>query len=191
MSNPSFDYLRSKFNVSKETFHILQGLSRQRSLKAGEKTVRQGGMSTKVHFLISGLMRATVTAESGKEFTKNIYSPVSFVAPFSSILKKEQSLLRYEALTDCKVYELDFEEFLALTKINIKISNLYNRVLEYLYIVYERKQLESMSLNATERYKILKKRIPNIDNLIAQYQIASYLNITPVQLSRIRKTLKQ
>ena len=191
MSNPNFDYLRSRFNVSKETFDVLQRLSRRRTLKVGEKTIRQGGMSTKIHFLVSGLMRAIVTTENGKEFTKNIYSPISFVAPFSSMLKNEPSLLCYEALTDCVVFETDFNEFMELTKTDIEISNLYNRVLEYLYIVYERKHLEYISLNATERYRILKKRIPSIDNLIAQYHIASYLNITPVQLSRIRKTLKQ
>ncbi len=48
---------------------------------------------------------------------------------------------------------------------------------------------ELSSLNATERYVKLKKEIPDIDNLIQQYHIASYLNITPVQLSRIRKEL--
>ncbi|MBO6605566.1 Crp/Fnr family transcriptional regulator [Psychroserpens sp.] len=190
MNNPNFDFLRSRFNISKETFDILQGLSRRRILKAGEKTIQQGGTSTKVHFLVSGLMRAIVTVESGKQYTKNIYSPISFVAPFSSMLKNEPSLLCYEALTECRVFEIDFTEFIRLTKTDIRISNLYNRVLEYLYVVYEKKQLESISLNATERYKILKKRIPSIDNLIAQYHIASYLNITPVQLSRIRKALK-
>ena len=54
---------------------------------------------------------------------------------------------------------------------------------------YERRSLELMSLNATERYLNLRKRIPNIDELIPQFQIASFLNITPVQLSRVRKKL--
>jgi hypothetical protein len=44
-------------------------------------------------------------------------------------------------------------------------------------------------MNATERYLSLRKQIPNIDNLIPQYQIATYLSITPVQLSRIRNNL--
>jgi hypothetical protein len=42
-------------------------------------------------------------------------------------------------------------------------------------------------LNSTERYIKLKKEIPDIENLIPQYHIASYLNITPTQLSRIRR----
>jgi len=46
-----------------------------------------------------------------------------------------------------------------------------------------------MSLNATQRYLNLRQCIPNIDDLIPQFQIASFLNITPVQLSRVRKKL--
>jgi len=190
MENPSFDFLQSNFNMSKETFKILSNLSTRKTLKAGEHTIKQGGTSSKLYFLTSGLMRSVRVSESGKEYTKNIYSPISFVGPLSSILTKKPSFLTYEALTDCKVYEIDFKEFFSLTETIVEISNAYNRVLEYLFIIYERKQFESISLNATERYQLLKRRIPDIDTQIAQYQIASYLNITAVQLSRIRKEMK-
>ena len=54
---------------------------------------------------------------------------------------------------------------------------------------YEERSLELMSMDATERYLKLRERIPHIDDLIPQFQIASFLSITPVQLSRIRKNL--
>lgn len=190
MENPSYDFLKSKFNVSKDTFKILRNLTTQKILNAGECTIKQNGMNSKLYFLTSGLMRSVRASANGKEYTKNIYSPLSFVGPLTSILTRKPSFLTYEALTECQVFEIDFKEFYELTKTVIEISNLYNRVLEYLFIVYERKQYESFSLNATERYQLLKKRVPDIDAQIAQYQIASYLNITPVQLSRIRKDLK-
>ena len=190
MGNPSFDFLKSKFNVSKDTFKILSNLATRKTLKTGEHIIKQEGTSSKIYFLTSGLMRSVRVSERGKEYTKNIYSPVSFVGPLSSILTEKPSFLTYEALTDCKVYEIDFEEFYNLTQTIIEISHVYNRVLEYLFVIYEKKQFESISLNATQRYQLLKKRIPNIDEQIAQYQIASYLNITAVQLSRIRKDLK-
>ena len=189
MGNPYFDFFKTKLHVSKETFLILKNLASRRKLKTGESIVKQGGKSNKIAFLTSGLMRAYCTLESGKKITKNIFTPIGFVGAFSSIVKNEPSLFCYEALVDSKIYEVNFEEFLKISKSNIDISNLYNRILEYVFIVYETKQLESMTLNATERYIVLKKQIPSIDNLIPQYQIASYLNISPVQLSRIRKTL--
>lgn len=172
-----------------ETFLILSSLAVKRELKTGETIVKQGGKSNNVVFLTKGLMRAFCTLESGKEITKNIFTPMSFSGPFTSIIKNEPSLLCYEALMDSKVYEINFIEFIQYSKSNIAISNLYNRILEYLFIAYEKKQIIAMSSNATERYLKLKTQIPNIDDLIPQYQIASYLNISPVQLSRIRKEL--
>ncbi|WP_422106938.1 Crp/Fnr family transcriptional regulator [Winogradskyella sp.] len=189
MEDPNFDFLRSKFHISKETFEILERLSSYKEIKQGEILVEQGSKSNNIAFLSSGLIRAYLVLESGKEITKNLYSDFSFVGPFSSILKNEGSLLTHKALTDSILYEIDFKGFVAHTKTNIELSNLYNRVLEDLFIFYEKKYLDHISLNATERYQILKKRIPNIDNLIPQYQIASYLNITAVQLSRIKKDL--
>lgn len=189
MENPNYTFLKSKFQVSKETFDILSSLSKRRKLRAGEDIVKQGRKSNKIAFLTKGVMRAFITLESGREITKNIFMPISFVGAFSSIIKDEPSILCYEALTDATVYEMDFHKFLEVSKTNIHISNLYNRILEYVFILYERKHLDTMAFNATERYMALKRNIPNIDSLIPQYQIASYLNISPVQLSRIRKTI--
>lgn len=189
MENPNFDFLKSNFHVSKETYIILQNLASKRKLKAGESMVEQGSRSQKIAFLVTGLMRAYSTLESGKQITKNIFTPISFVGAFSSLIKNKPSLLCYEALVDSLVFEVDFNEFIEISKTNIAISNFYNRILEYVFIMYEKKQLETMVLDGAQRYLSLKKQIPNIDNLIPQYQIASYLNISPVQLSRIRKKL--
>jgi CRP-like cAMP-binding protein len=190
MDDPNFDFLKSKFHVTKTTYKVLQDLAKKKELKSGQSIVEQGNKSNKVSFLTSGLMRAYSTLETGKEITKNIFVPISFVGPFSSILKDEPSLFCYEALVDSTIFEIDFHIFIKISKDNIDISNLYNRILEYVFIMYEAKQLETVAYDATQRYLDLKRRIPNIENLIPQYQIASYLNISPVQLSRIRKALK-
>ncbi|OZV70666.1 Crp/Fnr family transcriptional regulator [Winogradskyella aurantia] len=189
MADPSFDFLKSKFHISKETYVILKRLSYRRKLRTGEDIVKQGAKSNKIAFLTSGLMRAYTTLETGKEITKNIFTPIAFVGAFSSIINDEPSIFCYESLTDSVIYEVDFNQFIEIANSNIAMSNLYNRVLEYIFIIYERKQLQTASLNATQRYLALKQGIPHIDNLIPQYQIASYLNISPVQLSRIRKVL--
>ncbi|WP_456439010.1 hypothetical protein [Psychroserpens sp.] len=56
--------------MSKETFLILKDLSTRKTLKAGDNTIKQGGMSSKVYFLTSGLMRSVRVSETGKEYTK-------------------------------------------------------------------------------------------------------------------------
>lgn len=189
MEDPNFDFLRSKFQISKEAYKVLKNLASYHKLRKGEVIVEQGAKSNNMSFLASGLLRAYHVLETGKEITKNLYPPFSFVGPFSSILKNEASLLTHEALTDSVLYEVNFNEFIIQSKDNIELSNLYNRVLEYIFVMYEKKYLDHISLNATERYRQLKSQIPDIEGLIPQYQIASYLNISAVQLSRIKKEI--
>ena len=68
---------------------------------------------------------------------------------------------------------------------------LYSRVLESVYIIYEKRLVEMISLDATNRYLELRKQISKVDELIPQYHIASFLGITPVQLSRIRRKIDE
>ena len=188
--NANFVFLNSFAEVDEETFKKLQKIASYKILEKHEIIAKEGEIpSPRVYMLISGIMRAYINTESGKQYNKKLFAPKSFVGPLTAIITKRPSKLTYETLTECKVIEINFAVFLDMCKTDIQLSNLYNKVLEHIFIDYERRSLELMSLNATERYLNLRKRIPNIDELIPQFQIASFLNITPVQLSRVRKKL--
>jgi CRP-like cAMP-binding protein len=58
---------------------------------------------------------------------------------------------------------------------------------EYLFIRKEKREIELVTLDARERYAIFRKEHPTLEQFIPQYHIASYLGITPTQLSRIRR----
>lgn len=187
--NSTLSYLNSFINVSDESFEKLQKISSFKLVEANTPVAKAGEVANKIYLLVSGLMRVYLSSESGKEYNKNFFMPLSFVGSFTAIIKKEPSKLTYEALTDCKLYEIDFNEIATLCRHDIEISNLYNKILEKIFMSYEERQLELISMDAKQRYLRLRKRLPNIDSMIPQYQIASYLSITPVQLSRIRRAL--
>jgi len=46
-----------------------------------------------------------------------------------------------------------------------------------------------LTKNAEERYMTFREMYPGLEKFISQYHIASYLGITSVSLSRIRKNL--
>lgn len=189
--NPNLKFLNSFLDVSEETFLKLVNIASYKKLKSGEFIAKPGEVPSKIYLLVSGIMRAYLSSENGKEFNKNFFMPNSFVGALTALIKDQPSKLSYEALTDCALYELDYHEVVNLCEKDLKVSNLYNRILGYVFIKYEERQLEFVSMNATERYMSLQKKIPNIDELIPQYQIASYLSITPVQLSRIRGKMRK
>ena len=187
--NQNLEFLKKIGNISEASFKKLQGLTTYRKFPAKKVLADSTIVPTKLYMLVSGVITAFVNSESEKQFNKRLFTPISFAGALTAILKNEPSEVTYMTLTECKVYEIDFEEFKKLCRQEFEVGRLYVKLLEHVFITYEARSLDLMRLDATERYIKLRVQIPNIDNLIPQYQIASYLNITPVQLSRIRKKL--
>lgn len=187
--NRNFTFLNSFAEVSEETFEAITKITEFKRIEAGTQIVKLGEVPSKVYMLVSGTVRCYLNTESGKEFNKSFYLPTTFVASLTALIKRKPSRFVFEALSDCKIYEIDYYQLRQLCKENVAINDLYSSVLELVYIKYEKRLVELISLDATERYIALRKQISDVDELISQYHIASYLGITPVQLSRIRKKM--
>ncbi|WP_460219107.1 Crp/Fnr family transcriptional regulator [Psychroserpens sp. MEBiC05023] len=185
----NFQYMCSLIPLSRETYDKLYSISKLKEIKAGTKLVDIGDVNKKLFLINKGVLRSYLILENGKELTKTLFTPIEFFASFTSMLKDQASEFIYESLTDCHIYEINYEAFVKLCDTNIEVLKFYARYLEFLFTAAESVFIEISSMNAKERYLKLKERIPNIENLIPQYQIASYLNVTPVQLSRIRSKL--
>ena len=186
----NFDLLNSFGKISEETYSELVKITEFKRIPAGTKIIKSEEVPTKIYLLVSGVIRCYLSTESGKEFNKSFYFPASFMASLTALIKGKPSFFVFETITDCKIYEIDYKELMILSKNNLSLKNMHIKVLETIYVNYEKRLVELISLNATDRYLELKKLNPNIDGLISQYHIASYLGITPVQLSRIRTKLK-
>lgn len=185
----NFDFLRSFHPISKDIYDQLYGISKLKQFEPEEKLVDFGDIPQKLYLLNKGVARVYFVSENDKELTKTLFTPINFFASFTALLKQQPSGFAFETLTPCDIYEIDYASFYKLCNSNIEILRFYARFLESLFQEGEANHIEVASLNAKQRYLKLRDRIPEIDNLIPQYQIASFLNITPVQLSRIRSKL--
>jgi len=188
--NKNFIFLKSIADISEETFKDIQKITEFKRVEAGTQIVKLDEVPTKIYMLVSGVIRCYICTESGKEFNKSFYLANSFVGSLTALLKNKPSILVFEALSDCKIYEVDYHKLMKLCDKKPKLKAMYTKVLEGLYVKYEKRLVEMISMDATCRYLELRRQNPNIDELISQYHIASYLGITAVQLSRINKKIK-
>ncbi|MFY7671707.1 Crp/Fnr family transcriptional regulator [Tenacibaculum sp. MEBiC06402] len=185
-------------NISDEAIDLFSKIVKLKKYKTGDVLINKG--TSKFYIIIEGIV-ATFSKNSNKdrEYIRTIHlENYAFTDLFYQIddlklshidLDKKLPEDYYRCITACTLLEGDFNDFIDLSTQNHEISLLYNKVNQTI-LLQILKRLDRLSLlDATDRYKILKERIPQIENLIPQYQIASYLNITPVQLSRIRKKL--
>ena len=175
--------------LSKESLDKFRALVNLKEYKKDDNIICEGQIPTKFYILKSGIVRSFILDSKGKEHTRTLYIPITTSGALSSLIKKTPSNATYSCLTDCEILEGNYSDFLNLTTENHDLSLFYNKVLERIFNRTEKKVFELSVLDAKERYLKLKREVKDIDNLIPQYHIASYLNITPVQLSRIRKEL--
>lgn len=187
--NNIITYFSQFADFSEETCIELQNISNLKTIDAGKQLVKLGEVPSKLYLLVSGVIRCYLSMESGKEFNKSFYLPIDVVASLTALKNKSQSIFTFEALSKCEIYEVDYSKLMDLCEKNHAISKLYTSFLEEVYTKYEKRLVELISLDARERYLELRKQIPEVDDLIPQYHIASYLGITAVQLSRIRKKI--
>ncbi|CAL2104324.1 cAMP-binding proteins - catabolite gene activator and regulatory subunit of cAMP-dependent protein kinases [Tenacibaculum sp. 190130A14a] len=141
-------------------------------------------------FLVKeGIVCSYLNDSKGKKVIRTLFTPISVIASLKSIININSTNANYHCLTNCSILAANLDDFLYLVDKHHDISKLYIEILEKSYAKLLERVTYLTTLEATERYLMLKKIAPNIENQIPQYQIASYLNISPIQLSRIRKKL--
>jgi CRP-like cAMP-binding protein len=149
----------------------------------------EGKNAHNVGFLLKGNMRHYYTRD-GEEKTTYFYFEGHFVSSYLSCITNTPSELTIEAMTDCTLLVFPYHELRKL----FDISHIWERfgrlIAEYLAIGLEERMMGLLLLSPEERYvQLLESNKTKIIERIPQHYISSYLGITPVSLSRIRKRL--
>jgi CRP-like cAMP-binding protein len=181
--------LLEPYNLSIKSSKKIMEIFKEKKYTKKDKVSFYGEISTKFYILKSGIIRSFYKDEKGKENIRFLHNGPVVVGSFCSLILNKPSTITYDCLTDCTLLECDFKVFKRLAKNNVELSNLYNSILEENYLDMENRIHDLTSLDAKSLYLKLKTESPEIEKSIPLYHIASYLNVTPVQLSRIRREL--
>ncbi len=175
--------------LSEGTIALIEAAFVPDKLMKGEYFVREGAYASEIAFLEDGVVRAFYSNKDGREYNKTIFSAPAIIGSYVSLISREKNALPQQALTDCTIWRIKYDVIERSSKNSIELERLRRKVAERFFVGNEKKQLEMALLEAKERYLILKEEHPGLEDSIPQYHIASYLGITPTQLSRIRKKL--
>ena len=146
----------------------------------------EGEYATRVGFVTQGVLRAFYRNPKGVEYNKTFFTENNFLGAYSSLITKQKSLINIQSLTDCTFLVADFEKITQLYDHHPKIERFARVLAEQFFVTKETREIELVMLDAGERYKLFQHTYPNLENIIPQYHIASYLGVSPTQLSRIR-----
>ncbi len=156
--------------------------------RKGEFIIKEGDICTGPLWIASGLVREFYI-KNGKEMTEHLATEQSIVMSIESMFYEKPSLLQIEALENTVVYELPKEqlEIVAIHSVNIQI--LYRKILEESLITCQRHADLVRFESAADRYKRLMNEKPELFLRVPLTHIASFLQMTPETLSRVRATV--
>lgn len=162
----------------------------QRAYKKKELFIAEGKICREIAFLCKGSFRYYKIID-GIEVSTFFSFEQNWVSSYTSFLRKEPSFVSVEAMEDCELLVLGYDDMQQLYQRYITFERFGRLMAEYLVGCLEERMHSLLLKTPEERYlktltdnSIYFERVP-------QHYIASYLGIAPESLSRIRKRVMQ
>lgn len=191
MLDPRLEELRSVlFAIAPLPFEQFEAFARHvsfQTLAPGESLVRFGGPPARMAFVLKGLLKAYYLTRKGDEFIRTFCAEKSFAAAYAALVarlpKAEVDLVAIEA---SELLVFDWENFAGRFQDHWTWQQIGRVIAEITYYARERRQFEFMTMSAEERFDMFMAAHGDLAARISQKDMASYLGVTPVSLSRLR-----
>lgn len=177
-------YLAS-LSLPEETIRAVVSCFRVKQYQKREFFARMGDASDKLGFVVEGLFYMYVLKDDGSLFTKDFIKPGEFLLATFDPLKA--CAVNIQALCHSVIVEARTSDIRQVAVKHRDLEALSKKGMERrIEKIYER--LEAMAtLAASERLLYFRREHREVEQAIPQHILASYLGITPTQLSRIKK----
>lgn len=146
--------------------------------------LHQGQLQTHCYFLLNGLCHACYLTEQGKQFSKEFYWDQDVIIGFESLITNEPSAFLLETLSASQLIMLPIALFQQWRQ---QHHPLYQTLLERQLLHKEHKERFMLMHTPEQRLHLFSEHFPELVGRITDYQLASYLGITSISLSRIKK----
>jgi CRP-like cAMP-binding protein len=169
-----------------QTLALLQ----EKTVKKRSYLLRRGEVERYIYFVKSGCLRMFSTDQNGHEHNICFYPENWWACDIVSFFKARSAMNAIQALEDSEVYYLSLDRLEELFAKITRFERFFRILTQNGFELYQRRVTSNLFKTAEERYLEFRKRYPGLEQRIAQKHIATYLGITPVFLSMMRKERK-
>ncbi len=176
---------RKYSTMTHDELDILEGILEPVKYGKGEIILAEGEVCRGISYIEKGLVRQFYN-KNGKEVTEHLGVDHTIFMCIESLFKEEPTRLQVEALEATLVYILPKSKLEAAAIRNVNIQMLYRKILEE-SLIQSQVHADLMRFEtAPNKYKRLCELSPQVVLRAPLTYIASYLQMTPETLSRIR-----
>ena len=180
------NFIRKNISIEDKDLKVILSYFKTIKKKKNDILLSQGKISQVSYFVKKGCLRLFFIDDKGKDVTRYIAFENQFATALVSFITNEAAQETIQAIENSELLYITHDDFRHLMKIIPKCKDFYNVYLEKAYVNNSKRLTSFTTLNASERYNQLFKINPNIVKRIPNKIIASYINISPETLSRIK-----
>ncbi len=163
--------------------------AKHKSVTTSEIYIPQGKVFKKIFYIKKGILRSYYITESGEEKTIFFRWEDQMASIPECVFDNEPTRQTWQALEDCELLEIDFDLVEKMSENNFPLIKTRMGFAQKM-LLEALQRVESFVLDKPEeRYQKLIAQKPEIIKRVADKYIASFIGVTPVSLSRIRKRL--
>lgn len=158
-----------------------------RRLLPRQYLVQQGDICRYENYVCKGFLRSFYVDEKGNDHTLHFAMEDWWITDSTSYHLQVPATRNIVALESSVLLQIEKDDLEQLYR-DIPAFERFWRILEQKSgIAQDQRILNAISMTGAERYEALIARYPTLEQRMPQRHIASYLGITPVFLSQIRK----
>jgi CRP-like cAMP-binding protein len=182
-------YINRYVNLTNSEFDLFLNHLSHKRYKTKEFLLQEGNICEYRYFILKGLIRFFHKSEKGTEKVNSFAVENWWITDLDSFINNKPSFNSIQAIEDTSVLMLSKKDLEHLCQQIPKLERLFRLISEKYAVALQRKEQIYMRRDSINRYRNLVNSIPNFDQRVPQYMIASYLGITPEYLSEIKKSM--
>jgi len=148
-----------------------------------------GDTPDEVYFVVEGIGRYFYIDKEGKERNKSLVRTGGAFASVSTLVEGSPSPFYTQAITQCTTGSIKYDDLIKLSENDRKWGDFVRKIFELLVLKKEKREAGFLLMPATERYQLFLSEFGEESNLILLRQVAMYIGVTDVTLSRIRRVM--
>jgi len=185
MGNGVLGRLKQLTGVSNDELQEILLHFQSRRIEKKAIVLEVGRTAREVYFITKGCMRLFYVKE-GVDISAYFFTENMFAGAYDSFITQKPSMHSIAAVEDCDVLSISHEAFHALLERDPRMNGFVRKVLEERFVSLHQLFTSHILDSPEERYRQIMEHRPDLLARVPQHQIATFLGITPVSLSRIR-----
>ena len=184
------EIINKRYAMPDASLDKLQRCLTEVSYPKGFRVLERGKVEKNIFFIKKGIVRA-YTSVDGKEITFWFGKEGATIVSLKGYVNDEPGYETMELMEDSVLYKLERKQLKELFLDDLHIANWGRRYAEMELLATEERLISMLSAIASERYKELLEKEPDLLQRLPLGSIATYLGVTQASLSRIRAKITQ